>query len=330
MSVTMEKIESITNHKLSVAHYGVERHPTLDTGDLIWGVEKLDGANASFDLDGNVYSHHKKLDEQNTLSGFYDFVNGQNLVELFSRFFPFVNDEVQVQFFGEWLIPHPTIQYLPSAYKKWYLFDMYVTDPNGTSGWVGYNGIKQLFDDYEETLINHNVFLPKLVYTGRFSNLDELESITDSLKTDSALSIDGRMEGVVWTDLSKQNGKGSPIRVKCVNQAYKETKSKPNKVGTQRGEAEIWLSKYLTDARVQKLINKSVDEDGLVVDRTIFKSAYPKQLAEALWHDILSESPDTPSDLVLDTEQSRLQKMCQKAAARNLGIYYSMTKEVEE
>ena len=82
--------------------------------------EKLDGSNASFTVDNGelqCFSRRKKLNEKETLNGFYGWVH-ENIQE---DVFDFLEDYI---IFGEWLVKHK-IQYKEECYKEFYVFDVY-------------------------------------------------------------------------------------------------------------------------------------------------------------------------------------------------------------
>ena len=82
--------------------------------------EKLDGSNASFTMeDGELacFSRRKKLNENETLNGFYNWAH-ENIEEWM---FNFLEGHI---IFGEWLVKHK-IQYKEECYKEFYVFDVY-------------------------------------------------------------------------------------------------------------------------------------------------------------------------------------------------------------
>lgn len=90
----------------------------IEADDDLVITEKVDGSNAQVTNRGgslSIYSHHKKLDESNTLNGFYGFVLDRPQFEQLPS---------NLSLFGEWLTPHK-IKYKDEAYKKYYLFDIF-------------------------------------------------------------------------------------------------------------------------------------------------------------------------------------------------------------
>lgn len=319
----MQKIQSITNHELALAKY--DWYKSFSKGSRFLATEKLDGANASFDLDGNIYSHNQKLSPENTLRGFYNYVKDNHLVNVLWSHLLFYNvpENWYVQFFGEWLVPHPTIQYKEEWLRKFYWFDVYVcpdaTHPERNGHWLGIDWVDHFYHQNADDLAKAGIYKPEIIERGKFESFEQLKELTEDNKNASIYSVDQRMEGLVFTSLDDEDSHNSDIRIKVVNQEYKETKAKGTKE-QHLSESEIWLAQYLTDARAQKLLNKEIDENGLVINRQIFKTDFPKKFRDKLWQDILEESVDTPSQTALDQSMKTLLRRVGKVASRNIGI----------
>ena len=91
-------------------------------GDLIVIQEKFDGSNAAARYDAETgkmvaFSRRHTLDQNNTLNGFYNYVQ-----ELNPEDYKDVPDYV---IFGEWSGARNAIIYYPENTKKWYVFDIY-------------------------------------------------------------------------------------------------------------------------------------------------------------------------------------------------------------
>ena len=91
-------------------------------GDLIVIQEKFDGSNAVARYDAETgkmvaFSRRHTLDQNNTLNGFYNYVQ-----ELNPEDYKDVPDYV---IFGEWSGARNAIIYYPENTKKWYVFDIY-------------------------------------------------------------------------------------------------------------------------------------------------------------------------------------------------------------
>lgn len=81
--------------------------------------EKLDGSNASFTIeDGKLecFSRRKKLNESETLNGFYNWVH-ENILGANALLQNYI-------IFGEWLVKHK-VNYKEKYYKNFYIFDVY-------------------------------------------------------------------------------------------------------------------------------------------------------------------------------------------------------------
>lgn len=99
----------------SIPRYGKAK-TDFKEGDRIVIFEKLDGANAAFTREGDelvAYSRNRRLTEDETLRGFYQFVQTLDVNEF---------DEGLI-YYGEWLVRHK-IDYGENE-GKFYLFDVY-------------------------------------------------------------------------------------------------------------------------------------------------------------------------------------------------------------
>lgn len=92
-------------------------------GDYITITEKIDGTNASFTLDEentlgvSCYSRNKLLDEENTLQGFYIWVN-ENIVPIKDKLDP------NYKYIGKWSVKNK-VTYKKECYKQFYLFSIW-------------------------------------------------------------------------------------------------------------------------------------------------------------------------------------------------------------
>lgn len=107
-------------------------------GDLIVIQEKFDGSNAAARYDAETgkmvaFSRRHTLDQNNTLNGFYNYVQ-----ELNPEDYKDVPDYV---IFGEWSGARNAIIYYPENTKKWYVFDIYDVREEKISSSVRSKGI---------------------------------------------------------------------------------------------------------------------------------------------------------------------------------------------
>ena len=270
--------------------------------------EKIDGENAQVRNDHGTlltYSHHKTLSPDNTLNGFYGFV--QNHAETIKALLP-----EGCSLFGEWLSPH-RIKYPNKAYYKWYLFDLYKFDDpdNFDDTAVGtYLGFAQVKKNWHNAPIDTDIQLVPQYSTATVlsnhsvSTLADLDEIRESLSEKSLLGAeDGREEGIVVAienrNVLLSDGSHGALRIKCVNEAFKEMKS--SKIPQSAGHKAVlyWENKYITEPRILKHLLEQQAEGTLPKEISFdwMKGGQSKQLAKFVLEDALEESNETPEAL---------------------------------
>jgi len=290
---TFQKIKTLDNELLregQLRDKGVDVL-SFEKGDRIVITEKLDGSNASVKYKGDeiqAFSHHRKLDKDNTLNGFYGFTQSTDA---------FKDLPEGIVAFGEWLTPH-RLKYHMSHYKKFYLFDVF---DESTGEYLGYNGALSL---YKHTLSNYdNIEMAPIIYSGKDVRLIELNQIAVDQEHQSVMSVNGDMEGIVVSDLDKvvpiDEGTKGPIRIKIVNQAFRETKMPKGTGGNGSGDLKVWLANNITSARVSKAI-ESMREDGKLTSKVSFdwmKNGNNEQIALKVLLDAIEESETLPPEI---------------------------------
>lgn len=254
----------------------------LNEGDDIIIQEKLDGANASFRRDGDiirVYSRNNELSEENTLRGFYTWV--QTNIDVASL----EEDEVYI---GEWLVKHK-IDYGENL-KKFFLYDVYITS---THEYAHYS----LVDAVASSL---GIPVAPRFYVGKYQSFEHLQSFVGRTDLGGKLGEIETGEGVVVKNYDYKDRYGRQVFVKLVTDAFREIQSQkapknPNRPQTVESE---FVSTYLTEARVEKMIHKLVDEGildeafGIEDIGTILKN-----LGNRIKDDLLKEELDSlPKD----------------------------------
>jgi ATP-dependent RNA circularization protein (DNA/RNA ligase family) len=216
---------------------------SLNEGAEIVIYEKLDGANASFQLVDNAiiaYSRRTELDETNGLNGFYEWTQSQ----LDASKIP-----TGLRIFGEWMTPH-TVKYIEDVQKKFYLFDVLHME---TQEYLHY-------DQVEELAKQLNLEMAPIFYRGPHIGAAHV----DSFKGKSHFADNG--EGLVVL-LVEQNEK-----VKMVTKEFKET-HRPSKASNTTDkmnakelvlhEINRYMNELMTPARIEKMIHKKMDEGQL-------------------------------------------------------------------
>ena len=263
--------------------------PAFKTGEHITITEKIDGANASIVVneDGTLTacSRRNELNQNNTLQGFYDFVQTLDAsivsAALTSRYI----------LFGEWLVKH-TIRYPEDKMKQFYVFDVYDTE---TEQYMPWDFTKQIAEFIGLKTV-------PLFYDGPFISWEHIYSFVG--KTEMGGEPTG--EGIVIKSQDRLDNKfsGTPEYVKIVAKEFSEVhQSKPQKEidpakVAARQAAEDLAATIVTARRVEKSIQKLV-EDGIVPEDWDEKSlgVIAKHLPRAVYNDCVKEEPETVAQI---------------------------------
>jgi hypothetical protein len=247
----------------------------LNVGDHITITEKVDGANSSFVLNENgevdCFSHKQPVTEDNTLRGFYGWVHTNIKPEMLNP---------KYRYFGEWLVSHK-IQYRPECYQNFYLFNVY--------------------DDEKEEYLSDDIMrfeaerlgikTVPLIYEGEYISFDHLMSFVGT----SVMALN-RGEGIVVKNVDYRDKYGHQMFVKLVDadfcEVQKEKKPKdPNQPLTVEQE---FVNQCLTQARVDKMLRKLVDENIIPVEFGIEDMGIIlRNMGSRLFDDIMKEEKDS-------------------------------------
>lgn len=263
--------------------------PAFKVGEHITITEKIDGANASIVVneDGTLTacSRRNELNQNNTLQGFYDFVQTLDAsivsAALTSRYI----------LFGEWLVKH-TIRYPEDKMKQFYVFDVYDTE---TEQYMPWDFTKQIAEFIGLKTV-------PLFYDGPFISWEHIYSFVG--KTEMGGEPTG--EGVVIKSQDRLDNKfsGTPEYVKIVAKEFSEVhQSKPQKEidpekVAARQAAEDLVATIVTARRVEKSIQKLVEDD-IVPEDWDEKSlgVIAKHLPRAVYNDCVKEEPETVAQI---------------------------------
>ncbi len=227
--------------------------------------EKIDGANTSIWLDeeGTLHtgSRNRELGEE-SFNGFIEYVkNHKGISELLAQF-------PNYRLYGEWLVRH-TISYKETAYKQFYLFDVYIQD----IGFLPQDIVEGLAKRYE---INY----PKIFKKGKLTEEEIREFVGLS-------DIGDKGEGVVIKNPEFLNKFGDFSYAKVVTEKFKEdnalTFGGNNKHSDSYWEMYV-VNKYCTLARVQKIMNKIQPEVNERLDKQ-----HTSRVAMTAYHDLITE-----------------------------------------
>lgn len=254
-------------------------------GDEIVIQCKIDGANAAIRYDSetdSVIAQSRKniLGLGNNLRGFWEWsqtldkelvksVLGNNLV-----------------LFGEWACPH-TVVYPPEVYNKAYFYDVY--DINAETY------LHQ--DKVKEIIAKLGLIYVPTHYAGEFISWEHCMSFLDKIVMGGEIE-----EGIVVKNMTRLNDPNNrqPFYLKIVNEKFSETKGQkrvkvvdPDKLKSME-ENKALAETIVTPARVEKLLNKFVDDGILPEDwGNTEMPIIAKNLTKAIYEDCVKEEPET-------------------------------------
>lgn len=257
----------------------------FEIGDSIVVQEKIDGANFSirYDNENNcikAFSRKKELDFNNTLRGAWNWsqsldvekvknVLGNNLI-----------------LFAEWLVPH-TVKYPNDKYNHAYCYDVFNVDTN-----------EYLTQDKVESIVKalDLTYVP-VFYVGEFISWEHIKEFVGKTEMGGEYG-----EGVVVKNQTKLNNPNTrlPFYIKIVCDTFCETKghreSKPVDMEkmAERERLQSITETIVTNARVQKLVNKMVDNGILREDWDAHDmSIITKNIGKEIYYDCVKEEPET-------------------------------------
>ena len=268
---------------------------TFNVGEDIVIQEKIDGSNASIRYDEEsgtlkAFSRRLELNADNTLNGFWDYVQTLNL----NTFKEILGSRYIV--FGEWMGAKHAIKYPENVYGKFWMFDVWDTQ---TEQYLPYEETHSFYDKLiargnEENKFN---FVP-VFYIGKFESWEK----TSELVGRTEVGAEPTGEGIVIKRQNCLDSKSSrlPFYVKIVSEQFSEVhKSKKQKAidpeAIAKKEANLALAATIvTPQRVQKMIYKFI-EDGLLPqdwDEHNLKDI-SKILPNAIYKDCVKEENET-------------------------------------
>ena len=240
--------------------------------------EKLDGSNASFTVDNGelqCFSRRKKLNQNETLNGFYGWVH-ENIQEYV---FDFLEGYV---IFGEWLVKHK-IQYKEEYYKEFYVFDIYdkeeetylsLKDMHGIASYLELKTVKTLL--IAEPSHHLNILTPQ--------DIQDLVGKSDmTVKPNTG-------EGIVIKYLDGKSEHEDYYKI--VSNEFKEFNRQKMKTEIKNNDS---VADYaMTRARMEKMIFRAIEEDRLKEEDLELENFGPimKEVGQNFVDDIMEEEKD--------------------------------------
>lgn len=287
-------------NKLKNKGFSVESFRNGGCGIIVQ--EKLDGSNASFTINHEtgeleVFSRKTKLDENNTLNGFYQYV--KELVDGFDD----TQKEIlkHVIIFGEWLVKHK-VQYKEDAYKNFYVFDVYskIYDFYTAPEYVSY--ICEKFN-----LKKVKTFKEYSISDLKNGSIDEIDNEIRSFIGKSELTEDElHGEGIV---IKNNYNRSTDFECyKIVTDTFKEFSKR--KMNNEKKSNESVADYAITRARMEKQIFKAIDENKLRKEDIVIEN----------FSKVIKEVGQNFVDDIFEEEIEQIKKIIEKQIKRKMPI----------
>ena len=200
---------------LHVEKLGTSETQNIENG-MCYIFPKIDGTNASIwiESDGlHCGSRNRELSLDNDNAGFMEWaIKQENIIKLLSS-------NPHLTLYGEWLVPHTLETYEQSAWRKFYVFDVY---DNITNDFLNYEIYKSMLD-------YHNIdYIPAIC---KIQN-PSYEKLVGLLEKNTFLIEDGKGtgEGIVIKNYDYTNRFGRYACAKLVKNDFKTKHAKVNDV----------------------------------------------------------------------------------------------------
>ena len=271
---------------ISRVKFGDELTPAniggFEVGDIIQISEKCDGSNASIRYDVETwklaaFSRRLKLSFDNTLNGFWNYVQGLNPEDY--------KNTPNYVIFGEWGVKN-AIVYKTEFYKNWYVYDIYDVEEEK---YLPQSEVKKFVEEHGLTYIH-------VLYEGEFISWDHCMTFCNNP------AYGDKQEGIVIKNQSKLNNKYSrtPFVLKIVNECFSEVKKDnhrqkiedPQKI-KEREHAQGIVDQIVTKRRIEKEIYKMRDE-GIVPEKITSQDMkiVAQNLPKRIYQDCLKEEKE--------------------------------------
>ncbi len=275
---------------LHVERFGNESVEGIELGE-VYVFPKLDGTNASiwtWQGDGKYALHTgsrtRELSNTSDNAGFHRWVTDYPDADYHMHFVDFFLVHRNLRLFGEWLVPHSFIGYRDTAWRQFYVFDVYNDE---TDQYLPYQVYQPLLEEFGIT------YIPPLAVVKN----GDYERFLSFVANNFFLCPDGGEpgEGIVIKNYDYQNKFGRQCFAKIVRQEFKElharTMGAPEVNGGLMNEERI-LDKCLTLALIEKTIAKMccpVSGEDLAKPSLGWNSKMIPELFGRVYYDIIKE-----------------------------------------
>ncbi|MEI6580821.1 MAG: RNA ligase family protein [bacterium] len=257
--------------------------------------EKIDGANLSVWLgDGGeirVGSRNNDLTANgNEFNGAVHYCNAHEGIK------KLLTENPSYRLYGEWLVRH-TLSYNNTAYKKFYLFDIYNEE---TKQFLEQDFVQAFAKEYGIDAV------PDL---GLVEN-PTVEQLNKMLEGVSA--IGEKKEGIVIRNMNFKNTFGDMCYAKLVREDFKEDNGIIFGGNNKHSDCywEMYIcNKYIDVPRVQKIMNKIQPE----VNEKLDMKHIPRIIG-TVYHDLITEEAWEIANKAKKIDYDTLKRICQKKA----------------
>jgi len=248
---------------------------------------KIDGTNSSLWRE-NCYirggSRRRKLSLDNDNQGFINYI-ANDVPYAFGNFF---DQHTDVRLYGEWLVPHTLKTYRDDAWRKFYVFDVTISTPDGEL-YVPYDEYKVWLDEFDID------YIPPIRIITNPTHEDLMRCVqlnTFLIKEDSGVG-----EGIVIKNYNFVNRYGRITWGKIVTNEFKDKHYKD--MGAPERDVTLLekelVDKFLDQPIVDKVYanilieNKQYDDEkGYYIDPP-FNSRWIPQLLNTVYYEFVRE-----------------------------------------
>lgn len=234
---------------------------------------KIDGTNASVWIDKDQYiqagSRNRKLALDNDNAGFMNAMAEDLEVKRFLEANP------DLRLYGEWLVPHSLKTYRDSAWRNFYVFDVY---HDLEEKFLSFDDYTSLMDDYDIEVIHPISIIKNPSYENLLREMEKNTYLIDDGK--------GTGEGIVIKNYGYENKYGRATWAKMVTTTFKEKHVKemgPSILAGAKMIEEDIVDQFVTT----HLIDKTYDK--IRTEREGFNSRDIAELLGRVYHDLVSE-----------------------------------------
>tara|TARA_Y100000310_G_scaffold290528_1_gene317807 strand:+ start:1701 stop:2597 length:897 start_codon:yes stop_codon:yes gene_type:complete len=253
----------------------LERFGTDNVEDINFGechiFPKLDGTNGSAwwsdwsGVCGGSRNRLLSLDADN--QGFYEWLLSQE------NWRECLQENKDLRFYGEWLVPHSLKTYRDDAWRKFYVFDV-----------VDANGRFMHYDDYKLICERYDIdYIPCILK----SRNPTYEMLHKEASTCTFLLNEGEShgEGIVIKNYGFENKFGNITWAKLITSSFKDKHIKEmggKEIDSKMVEEDI-VNEFITSHLVEKVIAKIRNSEGSFNAKSI------PRLLSTTYHDLVTE-----------------------------------------